>query len=57
VNLFGWNDVNHSTALTGSKLNSSVYQGEQRVVATTANILAGVEGCSALPNENSASSN
>jgi hypothetical protein len=52
VNLFGWNDVNHSTALTGSKLNSSVYQGEQRVVATTANIFAGVESGATLTNEN-----
>jgi hypothetical protein len=55
VNLFGWNDVNHSTTLTGSKLNSSVNQSEQRVVAATANILAGVESCSTLTNENGSS--
>jgi hypothetical protein len=52
VNLFGWNDVNHSTTLTGSKLNSSVNQSEQRVVATTANIFAGVERGATLTNEN-----
>jgi hypothetical protein len=52
VNLFGWNDVNNSTTLTGSKLNSSVNQGEQRVVATTANIFAGVESGATLTNEN-----
>jgi hypothetical protein len=55
VNLFGWNDVNHSTTLTGSKLNSSVNQSEQRVVAATANILASMESCSALTNENGSS--
>jgi hypothetical protein len=55
--LFGWNDVNHSTTLAGSELNSSVNQGEQRVVATTANILAGMERGSALTNENGSSSN
>jgi hypothetical protein len=56
VNLFGWNDVNNSTTLTGSKLNSSVNQGEQRVVATTANILASMERGSALTDQNGASS-
>jgi hypothetical protein len=55
VNLFGWNDVNHSTTLTGSKLNSSVNHSEQRVVATTANILASMERGSALTDQNGAS--
>jgi hypothetical protein len=50
--LFGWNDVNDSTTLAGSELNRSVNQSEQRVVAATANILAGVESCSTLTNEN-----
>jgi hypothetical protein len=55
--LFGWNDVNHSTTLAGSELNSSVNQGEQCVVAATANILASMESCSALTNENGSGSN
>jgi hypothetical protein len=53
--LFGWNDVNHSTTLTGSELNRSVNQGEQCVIAATANILASMESCSALANENGSS--
>jgi hypothetical protein len=53
--LFGWNDVNHSTTLTGSELNRSVNQGEQCVIAATANILASMESCSALTNENGSS--
>jgi hypothetical protein len=57
LRLFGWNDVNYSTTLTGSKLNSSVYQGEQRVIATAANILASMERGSALTDQNGASSN
>jgi hypothetical protein len=53
--LFGWNDVNHSTTLAGSELNSSVNQSEQCVIAATANILAGVESSSPLTNENGSS--
>jgi hypothetical protein len=53
--LLGWNDVNHSTTLAGSELNRSVNQSEQRVVAATANILAGVESSSPLTNENGSS--
>jgi hypothetical protein len=53
--LLGWNDVNHSTTLTGSELNRSVNQGEQCVIAATANILASMESCSALTNENGSS--
>jgi hypothetical protein len=53
--LFGWNDVNHSTTLAGSELNRSVNQSEQCVIAATANILASMESCSALTNENGSS--
>jgi hypothetical protein len=53
--LFGWNDVNHSTTLAGSELNSSVNQSEQCVIAATANILASMESSSPLTNENGSS--
>jgi hypothetical protein len=53
--LFGWNDVNHSTTLTGSELNRSVDQGKQCVIAATANILASMESSSPLTNENGSS--
>jgi hypothetical protein len=52
LKLFGGNNVDDSTTLTGSELNSSINQGEQRVVATTANIFSGVESGATLTNEN-----
>jgi hypothetical protein len=57
LKLFGGNNVDDSTTLAGSELNSSINQSEQCVIATTANILAGVESSSALTNENGSSGN
>jgi hypothetical protein len=52
LKLFGGNNVDDSTTLAGSELNSSVNQSEQRVIAATANVLTSMESSSALTNEN-----